>query len=52
MKNILITGAANGIGLEIVKIFLKDKVNLFLVDKNIDELKKEKNLNNKKKKQT
>jgi len=50
MKNILITGAANGIGLEIAKIFLKDKVNLFLIDKNIDELKKKKNFDNSKKK--
>ena len=35
MRNVLITGAANGIGLAIAKIFIKDNVNIFLVDKDV-----------------
>lgn len=49
MKNIIVTGAASGIGFEIAKIFSKDKINLFLIDQNIEKLKYKKiNLKNKK----
>ena len=41
-QNILITGAAEGLGESIASAFAKEKSNLFLLDKNIDKL----NLNN------
>ena len=39
-KSVLITGAADGIGLETLKRLLKEKVTIYALDKNISKLKK------------
>lgn len=39
-KNVLITGATNGIGFELAKLFANDKYNLVIVARNEDELSK------------
>ena len=39
-KSVLITGAADGIGLETLKRVLKEKVDVYALDKNISKLKK------------
>lgn len=39
MKNVLITGASTGIGLELAKVFAKNGYNLFLVARNEEKLK-------------
>ena len=45
-KNILITGANGGIGQEVVHMFLQSGANCICVDKNFDNLKKNKFLKN------
>jgi len=39
-KSVLVTGAADGIGLETLKRVLKEKVDVYALDKNISKLKK------------
>ena len=39
-KSVIITGAADGIGLETLKRLLKEKVTIYALDKNISKLKK------------
>jgi len=39
-KSVLITGAADGIGLETLKRVLKEKIDVYALDKNITKLKK------------
>ena len=39
-KSALVTGAADGIGLETLKRLLKEKVDIYALDKNISKLKK------------
>ena len=43
-KSVLITGAADGIGLETLKRVFKEKIDVYALDKNITKLKKLQNV--------